>query len=564
MRTPFRLVLVPTLLLAAACGTDGGGDAPDSSPDASGDAAADASVGDAATGAITWHRDVRPLAQRACAGCHVAGGAAPFAIDSDELVSTWGPAMVAAVDARRMPPWQADEDCLPVKHSRAITDDERALFAGWRDGGYALGEPSDYAAPDLDVVDLGEPTLRLDPGVAYAPDPARPDDYRCFLLPETFAEDTFLTATDVFPDRAEIVHHVLIYRISGDDLDAVNRRDENDEGPGFTCFGAVGVSSEQVLSAWAPGSQPVEMPPDSAMRIPAGSRLVMQVHYNLLGAEDPAAPPADRTTAGLWTLPAGQTPASIVHYFEFIDFSFRIPAGDPLYERTVVRGIPVDGEIVGALPHMHMLGESIAMRLVDTEGAEAACVVDLPAWDFNWQQVYLFDEADTVPVRAGDRLELSCVWDNSPGNQPVVNSERIEPRDVTWGDGTLDEMCYAPLLIRTPYWAGSGEGVCGGFAACVDACEAEDGGCLSSCLFGQSVECLECAFDSLEPCLVDHCLAETLPFVDCFERCDDDYGCIALGCRAESDALAACLMPALRDADRCGGALAECGVDMGG
>ena len=133
---------------------------------------------------------------------------------------------------------------------------------------------------------------------------------------------------------------------------------------------------------------------------------------------------------------------------------------------------------------------------------------------------------------------------------------------MTWGDGTYDEMCYAPLLIRAPYWPGSENGECGGVEACIDACDAEDGGCLSSCMFGQGVGCVDCMFDNLEPCLVSQCLTETLPFVECLESCRDEYGCFALSCRAETDALAACLIPALRDPDACGESLTMCGVSM--
>jgi len=568
MRTrfsPLPLVAASALALGtlAACGTD----TTDGSADTGGTTDDAGTGGDTivVSGDVTWHRDVRPLAEQACGSCHVAGGAGPFAIDTDELVMAWGAAMVDSVEQQRMPPWQADDECREILHSRAMPDGARAMFAAWRDNDFALGDPADYVAPEGAVdagADLGEPSMILDPGVSYAPDPSRPDDYRCFLLPDTFDADTFLVGTDVYPDQTSIVHHVLIYRVGEGDVERLERRAEQDENPGFTCFGAVGASSEQVVSAWAPGSQPVVMPDDSAMRIPAGSRLVMQVHYNVLGAEDPTAPPADATTAAFWTLPAGETPQWEVHYFEFIDFRFRIPAGDPDYVSTGIRGIPIDGEIVGALPHMHTLGESISMRMVDESGAEEACVVDLPQWDFNWQQVYQFDEANAVPVRAGDRLELTCRWDNSPDNQPIVNGERIEPRDVGWGDGTYDEMCYAPLLIRAPYWAGSEDGVCGGMEACIDACDAEDGGCLSSCMFGQGVGCVDCMFDNLEPCLVSQCLTETLPFVECLETCEDEYGCFALACRAETDALAACLIPALRDPAACGDDLATCGISM--
>ena len=47
----------------------------------------------------------------------------------------------------------------------------------------------------------------------------------------------------------------------------------------------------------------------------------------------------------------------------------------------------------------------------------------------------------------GDRIELTCVWDNSAENQPWVGGERQPPRRVGWGDGSLDEMCLGGITL---------------------------------------------------------------------------------------------------------------------
>jgi hypothetical protein len=41
---------------------------------------------------------------------------------------------------------------------------------------------------------------------------------------------------------------------------------------------------------------------------------------------------------------------------------------------------------------------------------------------------------------------VECHYDNSPGNQPVVDGQRLPPRDVTWGEGTHDEMCLSYIM----------------------------------------------------------------------------------------------------------------------
>src|SRR5690606_28145556 len=103
------------------------------------------------------------------------------------------------------------------------------------------------------------------------------------------------------------------------------------------------------------------------------------------------------------------------------------------------------------------------------------CLVDIPDWDFNWQQTYMFAPEDQVSVSFGDTHHLRCVYDNSQANQPVVNGEQLEPRTVTWGEGTLDEMCLNYLVFQTPYAAG-GE-ACPGLASCYEGCAESDSTC---------------------------------------------------------------------------------------
>ena len=50
-------------------------------------------------------------------------------------------------------------------------------------------------------------------------------------------------------------------------------------------------------------------------------------------------------------------------------------------------------------------------------------------------------------VYPGDSLRLSCTWDNSEANQPVIDGQVAAPHDVQWGEGTTDEMCLGVLYL---------------------------------------------------------------------------------------------------------------------
>ena len=56
-------------------------------------------------------------------------------------------------------------------------------------------------------------------------------------------------------------------------------------------------------------------------------------------------------------------------------------------------------------------------------------------WDFHWQNSYRL--AQPKEIKSGERMAVECHWDNSlPGAQ-----------DVTWGEGTSDEMCLGTFYM---------------------------------------------------------------------------------------------------------------------
>ncbi len=522
------------------------GDPADAAPDAFPDAGADTARPDTGDpSGTTFHGDVRALVDAHCVSCHRAGGIGPIPFDDPadwaEGTPWWGRSAAQAVADGRMPPWLPADDCRDILGARALGADELATFAAWADAGYPAGDPADYVAPpgtDNPLDALGDPALITAPAEAYAADPRLPDDYRCQVLEQTFDTTTYLRAVDVYPDRDELVHHVLIYRVAADDVDRLQQLDDRDEGPGYTCFGGPGVGEGGPIGAWVPGMTGLLMPDDAGIVIEAGTRLVMQVHYNTLGADDAPAP--DRTQVAFWTYPVGTRPADELAIIGFAHGQIDIPAGEPrdVEERTF--NIPLTARVVGFAPHMHTLGTSFRATLTQPDGEEA-CLIDIPAWDFNWQQFYSYTPDAFFTARDGARMTMQCVYDNSPANQPVVNGERLEPRDVRWGEGTLDEMCLGYVLATFPLVT---DGGCGEVPACVDACDPDDATCVWQCHLSGGDRCALCHLEEAAECGRSLCGGELLAVLGCIDACDDDtVSCLATECRTSRDAAMACLQP---------------------
>ena len=132
--------------------------------------------------------------------------------------------------------------------------------------------------------------------------------------------------------------------------------------------------------------------------------------------------------------------------------NLKIPAGDPAAKQTIVvpfsavqqfLKLPAGDMLIhGNAPHMHLLGTRISTLLIG-----GPVLVDIPRWDFHWQQAFSFKEP--VRIKPDDVLSIECTYDNSATNQPVVNGQQQAPREVTWGEGTNDEMCLSYLGLTS-------------------------------------------------------------------------------------------------------------------
>lgn len=561
-----RSLIVLLLFGLAACNGDGDGDAP-SDPTPQGEDTApegktppsDETPEPETTGP-TWHADVAPIVEQHCGGCHNQDGIGPFVLTDYASFQAVKVPAIDAIASGRMPPWQPSSDCRSYRHERVLSGDEKAVIAQWAADGMPEGElPDTVEQPQTE--ELPEPSAVGVATDAYVPDDSRPDDYRCFPLNVEFPEDTYLAGSDVVPDQRAIVHHVLVYVVSPGDVAALLQRDERDAGPGYTCYGGPGAGTvPSPVAAWVPGSTANMMDEGTMQFIAAGSRLVMQIHYNVLTAE--AVP--DQTALNLYYWDEPQPFEAVANPQPKVDLF--IPAGDDNVTEVAEFAYRGDEPVTLAAmgPHMHVLGKSIRVDLIREDGDEE-CLVDIPDWDFNWQQNYRFEEGEEVIVNPGDRFRLTCVYDNSAENQPVVNGERLTPRDVTWGEGTLDEMCLNFITLVKPFEPPTGR--CGGLDACRDGCSDPDGtSCLLDCGTADQAcgRCVVGAMIGQGGCARDTCIRPLAAAQDCFVDCIVESltsgslaACMADTCPAEYDDLAACMDPLL-EAGACDGAIGAC------
>jgi hypothetical protein len=101
--------------------------------------------------------------------------------------------------------------------------------------------------------------------------------------------------------------------------------------------------------------------------------------------------------------------------------------------------------IVAAGPHMHLLGTSLKMTL-NPGRADAKIILDVPNYNFDDQSsIYL---KTPITVNPGDTIRVECTFDPTL-RQKIPQLRSLEPRYVTWGEGSSDEMCLGVLSGTT-------------------------------------------------------------------------------------------------------------------
>jgi mono/diheme cytochrome c family protein len=388
----------------------------------------------AAGRAVTFTRDVAPILQANCQGCHRPGEIAPFSLLTYDDAQSWAPLIKEYTQKRLMPPWKPVEGYGEFQDARRLTPEQIRTLADWVDAGAPEGDPADLPPPRQFTNGwvLGPPDQVLDAGAAYEVPADGADVYRNFPLPYQPEEDQWVTAVEVRPDQRSVVHHAVIF------IDPERKSlalDRANPGPGYTSSGGgVGFFPADGLGGWVPGNTPRFAPPGLGIRIPAGARLVLQIHYHPDGE-----PHQDRTRIGLYFAKAPIRQP--VYTLPLYNLGFTIPPGAERYKVTASLPVPTDMTAWGVIPHMHLLGREMQVRAVLPDGSVRP-LVWITDWDFHWQESYYFKEPVKLPQ--GSRLELVAYYDNSAKNPDNPNHP---PQTVRWGEQTTDEMCLAVLGV---------------------------------------------------------------------------------------------------------------------
>jgi len=375
---------------------------------------------------VTYARDIAPIFQARCVECHRAGQIGPFELASYEEAAGWGEMIAEVVRDDRMPPWHADPKHGKFANDRRMPTSEKALIAEWVKNGCPEGDPALLPEPRQFIEGWQmprEPDVVLAMGESYeVPADAGPRGvpYQRFRVATNFAEDKWITASEVRPGNRAVVHHTIVYVEPPGARPRPRRRDYI------------------FLAGYVPGLRCDSLPERSARRIPAGSNLIFEMHYTPNGSKQ-----VDKTEIGLWFADPRNIENEVITT-EIGNDSFEIPPGAEAHVVTATsRPTKREVTMLSMSPHMHLRGKAFRYELVLPTG-EREVLLDVPAYDFNWQTKYWLAEPRKLP--AGCVIFCRAAYNNSKSNP--ANPDPAEA--VRWGDQSWEEMMLGFFDVILP------------------------------------------------------------------------------------------------------------------
>jgi hypothetical protein len=319
----------------------------------------------AVTSPYTYNSDIFPILRDHCGRCHMEGGPAPMSLlswnEGPNSATPWAESIRQLIVGEQMPPWYVDSRGPAVKGGFALSPAQSNKLLTWVTGGTPEGDPG--KKPGRVTYQprwtAGPPDLQLPMESDYTMTASETDETREFVIPTGLREERWLKAVDLLPGAPAIVRNA-----------------------------SISLENGAVLAVWVPGDKLVAAPAGTGFRLPAGSRLRVQIHYRKQW-QDEGKVIKDRSTVGLYFAapPAGREIQS-----------FTIEAG------SFGSALPVKARVVAVRPSLDRVYGEFTVQAITPSGGKVP-LLRLRTPRPEWRRRYWL--AQPVEIPAGSRIEVN-------------------------------------------------------------------------------------------------------------------------------------------------------------
>jgi hypothetical protein len=420
----------------------------------------------------TFSNDVAPIFYKNCTSCHRAGEIGPMALVTYQDARPWAKAIATKVAAGVMPPWYGESEHSQFTNDRRLSEADRATILKWANGGAPEGNKADLPpAPTFaDGWQIGQPDVVFALQEDYPVPASGAIEYKYFEIPTNFTEDKWVKAFEVRPGDRSVVHHIIVFgrpparpappaaatassetttaagttpppaprpqppfsfapgmQEPRDEAVQAAKRAPNNDRP------APRAGTGPFVADFAPGQAVRVYAEDTALKVPAGTTLVFQIHYTSSGKAT-----TDRSKVGL--VFAKEKPKTEVMIAALQNANFTLPAGQADVKVEAEMTLNRDTTIWSLLPHTHVRGKRWEYQAIYPDG-RTETILSVPKYDFNWQTEYVFKQPLKMPK--GTKIHSIAWYDNSAANKANPDATA----DVHWGDQTWQEMQFTAFAF---------------------------------------------------------------------------------------------------------------------
>ena len=245
--------------------------------------------------------------------------------------------------------------------------------------------------------------------------------YEYFRVNLELTEDRWIQAVEVLPGNRSVVHHILVFA----ETPQGGQRDLAGGARGF-------------LAGYVPGVRAWPYPNGMAKFLPAGSTLIFQMHYTPVGSIQ-----EDLSRIGFVFVEPQHVRQEVQTRSAFQPY-LNIPPNEGNHPEKTRTRLHSSVELLSLMPHLHTRGKSFRYLARLPGQPDWTVLLDVPAYDFNWQTAYRL--AEPLPLPAGTEIKCEATYDNSPDN--LNNPDPSET--VRWGEQTWEEMLIGYFDVAFP------------------------------------------------------------------------------------------------------------------
>ncbi len=356
---------------------------------------------------VMFNKEIIRILERNCLACHAPGKIREdIPLTTYEQARPWAKAIKEEILEKRMMPFQAVKGYGRFQHDYILTQRDVELLISWIEGGAPRGDAKDYPQHEIDhllkgdVWPLGQPDLVLQPKTEIKLEAEGNVETRCIALPTNLKEDRWLNAVDFQPGNGSVVYGATF---------AIERTSTK------TIANKNCLANAEKIGDWVPGQSAARLPEGLGQQLPAGSRVVMQIHYRTNGEAA-----TDRSRLALYF--AKDKTGKSIRNATISPATTTLPANAENHRVKASLTLNETTEAVAIRPLLFPFAKSVEATAFRPDGSIEVLIV-AKGYRYNWQPAYYFKKPVQLP--RGTRIEVTAYLDNSDNNRNNPNDTPV-------------------------------------------------------------------------------------------------------------------------------------------